>query len=308
MQAEREKAPQLSPEQSCPFLGMKNDPATFLAYPSKWNTCYRVEPVSTPVFSHQRDFCLQASHHDCPVFKAELGERMPEALVLPVSGMAKRKKRIIAVIVGGVLILLLVIAIILNDRLFTGTANLVETPLSEELTQSIAMANQATSTPAQSFSPTLNVTDGLISQTATLTAPSETALPTASPTSVPLALETPIGGEIQFIIHRVVEGESLVLYANWFETSMDAITAVNYNLSIPLWAGTLIVIPIDQTDATGLPAFEVYEVLGGDIVPRDLAEQLSMDLEAFCRYNNIEPDHALHDGEWVLIPRERIEP
>ncbi len=308
MRAERENIPQFSPEQSCPFLGMKNDSATFLAYPSKWNTCYRVEPVSTPVFSHQRDFCLQASHHDCPVFKAEMGERMPEALVLPVSGMEKRKKRIFALIAGSILILLLVIAIILNDRLFTLGRNIVETPPSEELTRSMAMANPTSSTPVHSFSPTITTTDSLMSQTATLPAPSETALPTISHTSVPLALETPIGDEIQFIIHRVVEGESLVLYANWFETSSDAIRAVNYELSLPLWAGTLIVIPIDQTDVTGLPAFEVYEVLGGDVVPSELAEQLSMDLEAFCRYNNIEPDHALHDGEVVLIPRERIEP
>ena len=138
--------------------------------------------------------------------------------------------------------------------------------------------------------------------------------PTAEPTDLTatledplLALNTPIGKEIQFIIHRVAEGETTSQYAQRYNTSIEAINAVNYFLPPSLWINWLIVIPLDLTEVEGLPAFEAY-LVEEDVTLDELAEQLSASLDEMCLYNGIDSNHTLHDGEWVLVPREPRQP
>lgn len=119
-----------------------------------------------------------------------------------------------------------------------------------------------------------------------------------------MRLGTPIGRDIIFIIHRVVEGEALGQYASRYNTTEEAIRAVNYNMPSVLFIDWLLVIPLDRTDTTGLPAFQPLQIEEGGITLEALARQLGVEAEDISLYNDIEPEHILLPGEWILVPRE----
>jgi hypothetical protein len=124
-------------------------------------------------------------------------------------------------------------------------------------------------------------------------------------TRSPHVLETPIGVEYKLVIHRVVAGESIMSIASQYWTTVEAIHAVNYSIPNPLLIGTLIIIPINQTDVHGLPAFGVYEVKT-DISVRALAQQLSIDPALLELYNGLGNSESLSSGDWVLVPHKGI--
>ena len=63
----------------------------------------------------------------------------------------------------------------------------------------------------------------------------------------------------------------------------------------------MIVIPVDQTDVSGMPAFEAYMV-EKDIPVEELAKQLMVDPAVFANYNELRDGQVLVADEWVLIP------
>jgi len=53
---------------TCPYLGIKDDSETALAYPSQWNCCFRGgSPVALEV-EHQRKYCLSTAYVGCPIY------------------------------------------------------------------------------------------------------------------------------------------------------------------------------------------------------------------------------------------------
>ncbi len=56
--------------EACSFLGLANDPDTFVAYISTGNFCHRKKRVKPAPEDHQARFCLGASHHNCPILTA----------------------------------------------------------------------------------------------------------------------------------------------------------------------------------------------------------------------------------------------
>jgi hypothetical protein len=171
-----------------------------------------------------------------------------------------------------------------------------ETELADHThTQVVVATELATETPAEATltPPATQVPTRTHTQIITLTA---TPL-----TGVIRELDTPLGGERKFVIHQVIEGENMVYLAQAYGTSEDAIQAVNFALQVPLWPKSIIVIPINQTDVTGVPAFQPVKVEVA-VSLRDLAENLSLDLEQLADYNGLPPDYILSIGDWVLIP------
>jgi len=115
------------------------------------------------------------------------------------------------------------------------------------------------------------------------------------------ALETPIGIENKIVIHRVLAGESIVSIANQYWTTAEAIRAVNYSLPSPLRISWLIIVPINQTDIQGLPAFDGFEVTM-DITVGLLLQQLPTNPTLLKFYNGFGNGEILTSGEWVLAP------
>jgi len=155
--------------------------------------------------------------------------------------------------------------------------------------------------------------------TATLPAvfalPSATATPASplTPTSTLIRrrLDIPIGTDRKFVIHRVAEGEKLEQYALLYQTSVDAILFINYNLRNPAWTDVLVVIPLGFTDVADLPIFVVYQVKEEErgISVEALAKELRVSMEDLKYYNGMaEPWDRPLVGDLFLVPRPRPEP
>lgn len=289
----------------CQHLGCEDDPGTAMAYPSLRNACHHVRPTATPNRSHQDSICLSHSHIGCPVFNAPAGQRMPKEIRFQMSGLPKY----IVFLIRGVSIAGLIAVIILGglygSQWYTELLGRVTPTYGENEQTELELAQHG-----MAWLNTNEVEDDEDIPTETQTELSPTAEPTDLPPTLEgplLALNTPIGKEIQFIIHRVAEGETTSQYAERYNTSIEAINAVNFFLPPSLWINWLIIIPLDLTEVEGLPTFEAY-LVEEDVTVDELAEQLSASLEDMCFYNGIESGHTLHEGEWVLVPREPRQP
>ncbi len=101
-------------------------------------------------------------------------------------------------------------------------------------------------------------------------------------------------------IHKVVKGESLESLAGKYESSPEAITAVNHFLPSPLWDSWLMVIPEGVTDPKGLPSFEVY-LVPAEASVAELAQKLEVDTQALTKYNGLEASGRVPIGTWLLV-------
>jgi len=306
MKIESETNEKIAPKNSCPHLGLSDDPKTFSAYPSEWNVCHCVRPSSTPNFQHQERFCLSPEFTNCEIYSG-LSEKMPKNIQHISSGalISKKKNLRIAIIFSIVAVLLItafVVSNLLGFRLSGLFSKMSDTSQSDQIDLPRAtqtLFGSPTQTNPAEISPT---------PTDPLPTPTESISPTPTEVEPVLALDTPIGDEYQYIIHRVEEGESLQIFADKHKTTIDAIIAVNYNLIAPLWIDWLIVIPENLTDVEGLPTFEPYQVEAQSISINELSDSLLVPLDDLLLYNDLDTEHVLEQGEWLLIPRESASP
>ena len=283
----------------CPHLGLKKDPLTMLHYPSDWNYCHHVRPSQTPKLKHQRAYCLCANYASCPVFTAPQGKRLPKDMrfrhrIPPKVLLIIRRVLLVAFLVG-----LLAIAFFNRSLIRSEVATLM------------MPAWQRT----QMAAPPVTVTPNLMTTPTSLPAPTETVIPTQTSTPLPtitpfrprpvLRPGVPIGDEVTFVIYQVVEGDTLDLIANRYNTSSAAIRASTLFMPEVLWAELFVVIPVDITDVSDLPIFDPYEVTVAQITVEALAEMMDIDPEALVFYNHLWPGFQLQQGEWVLLPYDR---
>lgn len=282
-------------QETCPHLGLKNDQVTFSSYPSGWNACHHVNPVSTPTLDFQRRFCLRANYVNCPIYQSASGQKMPRDVQLREHGFSDKTKQILLLALLAVVGIAIILGFVFKDQILA-----IINPVKEETPQATEFVSVVQASP----------TELTLTQTPTDLPPTPTPVP-PTPTREPviLDLETPIGApDLQFLIHRVSQGESLPVFADVYSTSVDAIMAVNSNILVPLWIDSLIVIPLNTSDVEDLPAFEPYQVELLGMTSQTLAEKLSVNVDDLCRYNNVPLDYEFNSGDWVLVPRERIQP
>lgn len=130
---------------------------------------------------------------------------------------------------------------------------------------------------------------------------------TVSPTpliSSHFLLGSPLGRDNKYVIHTVVSGDSLSRIAEKYGSSIEAITASNYVLKLPIQAGMLIVIPIGVTSPAELPAFEPYQVTIQQATTEEISAITNADKNLIEFHNDLEENQLLPNGAWILIPRE----
>jgi hypothetical protein len=282
----------------CPYLGLRDDPTTSAVFPSERNYCHRVGAPAAILETHQEAYCLSSNHQACPLF-VDANLQTGQAIFVPPETNSRR-----AFLLPGALVLLLMAGLIyLGVNAFLARS----APAAESTAEALAPARtealpteQLPATALVPFLPSL-APSATAAWTATLVRPTATA----SATPAPALLETPIGDNPKLMIHRVAPGESLTSLAVRYGTTEEAIQAVNFVLPLPLWQDWLVVIPLDVSDASGLPRFEVYQVNHDAIPARQLAQQLGIDLALLTRYNACGEDDLLDTGRWVLLPRPR---
>ena len=117
-------------------------------------------------------------------------------------------------------------------------------------------------------------------------------------------LDAAFGAENRFVLHRIAVGENLNLYANRYQTAVNAILYINHDMQMPIWENMVIVIPVGTTLVIGTPPFEVIEQEKMLISTDRLAERFDTDAQQFRRYNEFD-DSCVEFSGWILIPRKR---
>jgi|LDZT01.1.fsa_nt_gi hypothetical protein len=290
-----------NPEKSCPFLGLMDDRESFTSYPTEGNVCYHAAPETTPILSHQAAFCLNADYALCPIFKAETIQKMPDEIRLrrPISFEKIKQIGIAAILI--LLAILVLIGVLFREQ-WLGQLPGISSDMGTE-TEIINSVYRQTGTQAEQTSTGTFLEISLTPQATENVHKDPTAVSSPTKTDPILALEVPIGDEDQFVMHRVLPGESLAIFADQYNTSIDAIIGVNANLISPLWVDWVVIVPVNFSDVSGIPAFEAYQVEEEGISLEALAERLSAAVHQMALYNNIDSDHKLHAGEWLLVPR-----
>jgi hypothetical protein len=294
-------------DQFCPYLGLKFDPKSWVGYPSPINYCHRVKPLAVPKFEHQRNFCLTKNFIECPIVYGGPGQKMPKTIQSQSNQNNKLKKIIRIEVITGFILIAIILSAIFWNQIISGISQISR----------LAPENSGTSTPSPGMtftqSPTLTISPTFTptatqqkspTPTQTPIPPSETPSPPTSTIEPPiLALETPMGPDKEFIIHAVIPGESLELYARDYNTTVEAIRAINSNLPSFLPLDWIVVIPLNTSDVSGFPAFEPYEIKQ-DVTLEVLADLLSVDPIDLQVYNRIPSGYSLSPGEWIIVPRE----
>lgn len=285
---------------TCPYLGLQADPETQVSFPSQSNFCHHLKTPGPVGLEYQRTFCQSALHARCLVFPQGRHTRLPiEAQVIAAERKIIRRPWVMAV----------ALVLILGWITFSLAPDLL--PFSFQLfpqTQKTLPAPPITAPPSVTL-PSLTVSPDSVTPTArtpVASSPSgmvgsEVALATA--TYAPLGLETPIGTDPMLLIHRVLPGENLDLIAARFDTSVEAIQAINYFLPSPLWADLPLVVPLGKIQTAGLPQFEAYQVSAAGVTVEQFAQSLDVNAMQLCKYNLLPEGATLIAGQWLLVPR-----
>lgn len=164
---------------ACPYLGLEEDPETYLAWAANGNFCHRVHPPQPVTHEHQTAACL-ARPVDCPVYQASSWEG-PLPDVLRRDRAAYRNRPALPnwrSLVVWIVIVLLITGLIGSFWVFDPFTSLLHNPSTETPTA------QPTYTPSYTPSPTITLTPS-----PTLTA---TFIPSPTPILIPSA--SPLGG------------------------------------------------------------------------------------------------------------------
>ena len=272
----------------CPHLGLIQDHATHMSFPSVSNHCMNCRKPSRPALAHQQNYCLTLAHVDCPVYASSGNGVLPPEL----GGMASLGRNWILGIV------LLAVAAVLAV-VFLSSRSQAAAPVNTSLSPAEeALQVVETSAPPVTFtqSPLPTPTTEIIPQ------PSATLEP-FRPDLIAEATRMAPGMDQPYLIHVVKELETLDLIAVNYNTSVQAIMAVNYKIQPPVWVDAMIVVPVGAVDAAGLPAFSVHVVDEEKISSQALADELFADTAGVELYNGCSGSCEFTQGDLLLIPR-----
>jgi hypothetical protein len=299
---------------NCPYLGIEEDPATWLSYANSANFCYKIKPARPVEPAHQRQFCLTQAYPICKIYTQNSASPLPSiATIEPRQERNPLRFFWISLAILSIITLLVVISFWLRANWddLSGNSMAAQTPVSTdanlaasvlpsqipteellaaiELLPSIATSTQSAS-PTPSLSPTL-----AHSPTASFT-PTPTQ-PTPGP-----ALNTPFGPQKRFLLHRVATGESLGNLAVIYRTSADVIRAANVLIEgASVWPDTILVIYPGVTDPSQVTRFQVVQ-LKSPAYPEDLAAEYQVSLEELLEHNLLVAQVLIPVGRWLVIP------
>lgn len=279
-------------QRSCPYLGLKDDPLTYSAYPSQGNYCHRARQPRAVNLSYQRSQCFTVDYEICPVYAEEWRGKLPAEIRPERKSSKVSRRRLILILVGVILLGTL------------GAMELGWLPYQIEWTSP---------TPTIKYAVVLPPTETAVPSPTLLSSPTSppetlieemTLTPSPFPTTGP-ALETPFGPAGRYLIHTVIEGESFKYLENYYNTSEAVIKATN--ILIPgtsLWPETKLVILPGVNDPEDLPLFKVIYI----DQPTELSvlsREVEISSEVLREYNSLGEGDLIQPGRWLIIPQNR---
>jgi hypothetical protein len=286
----------------CPFLGLRDDPATSYALPSAENHCHRT-PSPWPVpYNYQGTICLAAKHSQCQFRTWDGRNRRWLSLLLKIFyGEASPALKWTAGLIWGTLFV--IAAIFLADRLwdpfdlrdglsaFLGIQTVIELPASAE--------------------------PDLLSPGTSLNA---TSIPDASSSGpqigTPFSVSIFEGG---FVLHKVASGETLEDLAEKYNTSAGVLAAANQPVQVyrtavaklaagnvrveggNLIPGTILVVLPGLNDPSGVPLFRVFYLME-DVQAAEFAAREGVPVADLTRFNGLGDEEWIAAGRWLILP------
>jgi hypothetical protein len=281
----------------CQYVGLKEDPATAISYPSTSNHCFHCQIPSVPTPEHQEAYCLVKTHTNCPVYTQPETKPFPKNIMEADSEQGSYRRPAwqfiilaVGILLGGFVLWLSYQSFSARQIPITWISFLPATPTS--VAPSIA-------------TPTVSVTSPPSTNTPTPALP--TPKPSLTSTDFPFqihALDVPIMvGKQPILMHRALEGEQILLLTKQHQTSLKVLEWINHSPPAPLFAGKVIVIAPGLMDIDqALPPFEPYQVTDKEISIQGLAGKLGVDLEKLKYYNRCSDTCLLVKGDWLLLP------
>ena len=300
----------------CPFLGFREDKDTTLSYPSHQNCCYHAKPIESVNLEYQQQFCLKPSFETCTVYGKEKIERLPKEVS---SNKRRRQKSRLWIWIIGIILTVLILGV--GSIAF----NIIKIPgLSQPLVSLISSIKKLAIVSHEVFeipvtgrsSPTLEATQYAnpkttteVLSTITPTTITPTTIMNETPTPFPTilaphSLETPFGLNTLFVIHRLVDGEGLIVIAQKYNTSVDAIKAVNYKMPQVLIVGKMIVVPVNMLTISGLRSFSIYEVEEPTMTIIEIAAKFQVEASSLALNNALPENFVLSKGDLLIVPHE----
>ena len=128
---------------------------------------------------------------------------------------------------------------------------------------------------------------------------------TPSPTEIPTpdlskALTGPFGPHDEYVLHRLVSGESMPALEKRYLTTTEVIRATNVIIS-SIWEGQVLVIMPGQTETINIPKFSVLKV-DETISIEALASDLGVLYADILYYNNLKQGEDIPAGRWIIYP------
>jgi len=227
IETQDKKAVMLTKNESfCPFIAQKVDPETHYAFATTASFCHQVKPAKPINLSYQDTVCLTGKYSTCPVYLGAWKKSLPKEI----RGERAHKKKsprkkwgwLLVTLVGIALAWLLIYLQVWND--------FIPTPVPSQdyvsYVQSTASYTPTlSSTPKSGLAAVISQTEEGVSNdepTGTATGTVTYSIPTPGP-----FLKTPFGPRESFVVHLVVEGESVGKIASMYNTSSEVIIAVN---------------------------------------------------------------------------------
>ena len=68
---------------TCPYLGLINDPNTSTTFPDTANACHQAKPPALVKLDYQSSTCLQDAHRECPGYIHTWQDGFPKSLLRP---------------------------------------------------------------------------------------------------------------------------------------------------------------------------------------------------------------------------------
>lgn len=279
-------------EAACPEFGLHQDRQSYRNYASSQNCCFHCARPASVSFAHQEQYCLTSRFEKCPVFQSAHDSEFPGELQGEVTQVVRKG-------IGWPKYLLIGLGLCFAFFMLFSIMNHKE-QLSNPQNNTIVEPTATKKIVSQSTDPALEVVDS----TSTVT-PLTTDLPSSSgetpftPTIFPSATVNTVATGL--IIHQVQDGESLEFLSEKFNTTPEAIKAINYGLPSPIWSGWTLVIPEGKNEVNDFPVFEVFYVAESMSADK-LIQQKECDPVIFREYNALQSD-LISAGQWVLIPR-----
>lgn len=275
----------------CPYLKHAGDHDTVVGYPSEINHCMKVKPSTSPKNEHQREYCLTEKYHVCQIFQLEKCDREIKNDIFGRQNIPRKTLLLASIFVLGVFLGLL---LVFPDAFGIGGRFLNLNKSSKTQFSGVVIA-QVTMTPSLVFTETSTPT---VTKTATPNPPTDTPTPI-----FPRYLETPIGLDTVYVIHQVVEGDSLIYLADIYSTTVDAIMAANDPLLMPIRDDSYLVIPYKQTDVTKIIPLTAYKIEFEEKSVMYIADRLGFEVEIVADLNAVPLGHVFTVGEWILLPK-----